>query len=473
MARSRRNHQVDRLTVALMAAFGIVAIITGILAFVVVRNLVASWTLTDLPGAPQGSSGAGLLATAPSLNGTPMTQPLQSSEGPAAQPWDGVSRVNILFMGLDYRDWEAGEVPRTDTMIVFTLDPLTKSAGMLSIPRDLWINIPGFNYAKINTAYYLGEINKLPGGGPGLAVKTVEQFLGVPINYYVQLDFYAFVKVIDELGGLDIRIPEEIKVGLIGVPDGDVILQPGVQNLDGLTVLGYARARYSEGGDFDRAQRQQQIIMALRKQILTFNMLPTLIAKAPALYADISSGVHTNMTLQEAIQLSVLALQVPEENIKRGVIGPPDQVQLGTSPDGLSIAIPIFDRIRLLRDEIFTTGGSTSPVAAKMEGDPAVLVQQEQARISIQNGTLTAGLATRTSEYLRSLGMNVVEESNADRQYENTTLIILNGKPYTIRRLSEIMGIHTGNILNSFNPDASADIIVILGNDWAATNPMP
>lgn len=471
MARSRRK-RFDRLTVGLLVAFGAVAIVTGVLAFIVVRNLVASWTLTDLPGAPQGSSNSA--ATVPAeINGTPMTEPLQSVDGPEAQPWDGVSRVNILVMGLDYRDWEAGEIPRTDTMMVLTLDPLTKTAGMLSIPRDMWVNIPGFNYAKINTAYYLGEINKLPGGGPGLAVKTVEQFLGVPINYYAQIDFYAFVKVIDELGGLDIRIPEEIKVGLMGVPDGDVILEPGVQNLDGLTVLGYARARYTEGGDFDRAQRQQQIIMAVRKQILTFNMLPTIIAKSPALYADISSGIHTNLTLQQSLQLAALALQVPEENIKRGVIGPPDQVQLGTSPDGLSIAIPIFDKIRLLRDDIFTAGGSTSPVAAKLETDPNVLVQQEQARISVQNGTLTEGLATRTSEYLRSQGMNVVEETNADNQYEATTLIILNGKPYTIQRLAEMMNVQNGNILNSYNPDASSDIIVIVGNDWAASNPMP
>ncbi len=146
---------------------------------------------------------------------------------------------------------------------------------------------------------------------------------------------------------------------------------------------------------------------------------------------------------------------------------------MGTSPDGLSIAIPIFDKIRLLRDDIFTAGGSTSPVAAKLETDPNVLVQQEQARISVQNGTLTEGLATRTSEYLRSQGMNVVEETNADNQYEATTLIILNGKPYTIKRLAEMMNVQNGNILNSYNPDASSDIIVIVGNDWAASNPMP
>ena len=116
-------------------------------------------------------------------------------------------------MGLDYRDWVSGEGPsRTDTMILFSLDPLTLTAGMLNIPRDLWVNIPGYGYGKINTAYYLGEANQLPGGGTGLAVKTVEQFLGVPINYYAQIDFSAFERFIDLIGGIELNIEHEIKI---------------------------------------------------------------------------------------------------------------------------------------------------------------------------------------------------------------------------------------------------------------------
>src|SRR5690606_1108907 len=137
-------------------------------------------------------SSAAKQATALSGSGTPAAEPLQVAAGPSAQPWDGASRVTALVMGLEFRDWEAGEVPRTDTMMLVTLDPLSNTAGMLSIPRDMWVSIPGFDNAKINTAYYLGEIYKLPGGGPGLAMKTVEEFLGVPIDYYAQIDFYAF-----------------------------------------------------------------------------------------------------------------------------------------------------------------------------------------------------------------------------------------------------------------------------------------
>ena len=120
-------------------------------------------------------------------------------------------------MGLDHRDWEAGEgPPRTDSMILLTIDPINNTAGMLSIPRDLWVEVPGFGHQKINSAYQLGEGSRLPGGGPGLAVDTVEQFLGITINYYAQIDFGAFERFIDEIGGVKIEVKNKIKVQLIG-----------------------------------------------------------------------------------------------------------------------------------------------------------------------------------------------------------------------------------------------------------------
>ncbi len=103
--------------------------------------------------------------------------------------------MTIMLVGLDYRDWLANQGPsRSDTMILLTIDPVSKTAGMLSIPRDMWVDIPGFGYSKINNAYAWGELYKLPGGGPGLAMKTVENFLGIPIQYYAQVDFSAFVE---------------------------------------------------------------------------------------------------------------------------------------------------------------------------------------------------------------------------------------------------------------------------------------
>ncbi|MGE5253115.1 MAG: LCP family protein, partial [Planctomycetaceae bacterium] len=100
--------------------------------------------------------------------GTPIAPnvPLQQVSGPPPVTWDGKSRVTVLLIGLDYRDWLNGDYPRSDTMILLTIDPVSKTAGMLSIPRDMWVNIPNYGYFKINTAYYLGAANKLPGRRP-------------------------------------------------------------------------------------------------------------------------------------------------------------------------------------------------------------------------------------------------------------------------------------------------------------------
>lgn len=457
----------DRLTFWLLIAFAIIAIVTGALGFIFIRNIVNSWTMTSLPGIPQEGPDGEPIQFDP--NDPAYLEPLQAASGPTPEPWDGASRVNILIMGLDYRDWEAGETPRTDTMIIFTIDPLSKTAGLFSIPRDMWVSIPGFDHGKINTAYYLGETYNVPGGGPGLAMETVEHFLGVPINYYAQIDFKAFVDFIDELGGLDIHIYDDITVDPIG-PGNTVKLREGVQCLDGATILGYARTRYTDGGDFDRSKRQQHVIMAIREQILTWNMLPELIAKSPALYQKLSQGVRTNLSLQQTVQLALLAQDIPAKNIAQVVI-PPDVVYQGMSPDGLSIIIPIPDEIRLLRDQVFTTGGPVGRTAE--EADLLSSAQAEQARISIQNGTQTPGLASRTAEYLRSQGLNIVEETNADQVYNTTTIIIYDGTPYTIDYLATLMSVPTSHIYNRYEPDTHADVVVIIGNNWANNNPMP
>ena len=369
-------------------------------------------------------------------------------------------------MGLDFRDWEAGETPRTDTMILFTIDPITYEAGMLSIPRDMWVNIPGYDYGKINTAFYLGELYKVPGGGPALASATVEHFLGVPIQYFAQVDFIIFEQFIDEIGGIVLVIEEPITIYPIGKPK--VTLQPDRYLVGGDYALAYARTRYTEGGDFDRAKRQQEVIMEIRRQII--ENFPTIIANAPQIYQNLASGIRTNMTFQEALKLASLGPLIKVENIKRGIIGP-DVVTNAFSPDGLNIIVPIPDEIRLIRDEIFTTGGPLGPAA--VANDALILVQQEQARVAIQNGTMTTGLANRTGDYFRSLGLNVVQETNADSVYDASNLIIYNATPYTASYLAALMNINSVNIVNRYDPSAQIDIGVMLGNDWNNLNPMP
>src|SRR3972149_11674817 len=204
---------VQLLKISLATEKATIPVITGIVAFSVAKDIFKSWTSTNIEGVPvEDSNGSKPDPSVPTVPGNVELQ----DEGPKPDPWEGRTRVTILVMGLDYRDWEAGDPPRSDTMVLFTLDPLTNTAGMLSIPRDMWVNIPGHDYAKINTAYFLGEAENLPGGGPGLAVETVQQFLGVPINYYAQVDFNAFVRFIDELGGVNITVEEPMTIAILG-----------------------------------------------------------------------------------------------------------------------------------------------------------------------------------------------------------------------------------------------------------------
>lgn len=399
-------------------------------------------------------------ASAPMSNDALVATPL---------PWDGSSRVSVLVMGLDYRDWEAGETPRSDSMILVSLDPVTKAVGMLSVPRDLWVTIPGFKNAKINTAYFLGESYKVPGGGPALAMQTVENVIGMPIDYYAQIDWGAFVKFIDAIGGIDVNVPYKMTIDPLG-QGNTMIVRAGVQTFDGETALAYARARHTDNDDFDRAKRQQQVIIAVRDQIINFYSLPKLIQNAPAMYAELSSGVRTNMSLDEAIQLAWLVKDVPTKRIRQGVIQPPKQVTLGKSPDGLDILKPVPDQIRLLRDKTFKMGGPSPSVT----DDVLAGAKLEGAKISLWNGTSSVDVANRTAQYLVSQGLNVKELIAADAGYASTQIIIHNSKPYAVNYLATLMKVNTNQItIKDYNPDSPVDIVVILGSDWEASNPMP
>ena len=154
--------------------FWAIAIGVAVAGFLFVRGLVTCWRITPLAGSRPSTCGTGSDGglNQPTINdqGTPIAPVAElppainipDSNLPPA--WDGASRITVLIIGLDYRDYLANDgPPRSDTMILLTIDPLTKTAGMLSIPRDMWVNIPGFQYGRINMAYFYGEGSKLPG----------------------------------------------------------------------------------------------------------------------------------------------------------------------------------------------------------------------------------------------------------------------------------------------------------------------
>jgi hypothetical protein len=245
-----------------------------------------------------------------------------------------------------------------------------------------------------------------------------------------------------------------------------------LQTLDGPTTLAYARNRETIGSDFDRAERTQQVVLGIRNKVLKLNMLPKLVTKAPVLYSELSSGVNTNLSLEEMIKLAWLAAQIPPENIKRGVITP-DMVTDSWSPEGFEILLPDTDKIRQLRDAIFTSTGPASPLAETLVGDPAELMKQESAQISVLNGTYTAGLASKTGEYLNNQGINVTVTGNAQELSEYTTIIDYSGKPYTVKYLVDMMHIDLNHIYSRYDPNSEVDIAILLGADWVENNTMP
>ena len=459
-----------------------VTLALGVGAFVFARNFTACWNLTDLPGRmPASCGGASNPLAGPDLNPDGTPNPLDDApptpvavapEVPLPAAWDGASRINILFIGLDFRDWQANEgPPRSDTMILFTVDPITKTAGMLSIPRDLWVNIPGYGYSRINTAYASGEGDKLPGGGAGLAMKTVEQLLRVPVHYYAQVDFNTFTELVNRLGCINV-IPEEILVldPVGGGPDHVVITPGGERKLCGWKVLAYARTRKTEGGDMDRAKRQQQVIFALQEKIFDPEVFPSLILQAPEMYSELSSGIHTNMPLEDAIKLAVLGKDIAPGSINTGVIDTSMVTFDSTILAGQAASVmkPIADKVRILRDEIFTSSGPLSPMA---QGEPAVLMRAEEARVRIVDGTFTTGLDQRSGTFFQSQGMNVTEVGPANEIYNSTFVIVYGPKLYTLKYLQAVFGIPSSNI--RFNPDpaSTVDIEIRLGSDLAGSIP--
>jgi LCP family protein required for cell wall assembly len=470
---STKGMRGDRATWIFVAGSLLLAFIVGFLVFTTVRNVVTGWA----SGAPNPFGFTGNSTNTGSTTPIPgeTIPPIVIDETP--QAWDGKERVTVLLMGLDYRDWLSGDgPPRTDTMMLLTIDPVTKTAGMLSIPRDLWVEIPGFEHNRINTAYFLGETNKLPGGGPALAMKTVENLIGVPIQYYAILEFSTFEQMIDEIGGIDVLVKQRVKISPIGRLSRWLEAKP--YHLDGPETLAYARARKTEGGDFDRAERQQQVALAIRDRIIGFEMIPTLIAKAPTLYQQLKTGIKTNLIdpsappdqlvqqLQQVISLALLAMEIDPQTIQKGVISPPDMVILTQLPTGAEVLKPVPDQIRRLRDEIFTTTSAIAPSIS--EDDPLSAAIQEGARIAVLNGAGIEGFAGRTGQYLEGQGLNVVEVGNADRlDYARSFIIDYTGNPYTRQYLMQLSDLTESQILSQTDPSSDVDITIILGSDWS------
>ncbi|HVU12240.1 MAG TPA: LCP family protein [Phototrophicaceae bacterium] len=367
-ARRRIEWVLPLAALALIVIFSIVGIGLALLinaskssaAVSTPTPIVALPTPVDARGAGDGVDGAqataavtdSALATDAVINGGPIT--LDDGSTVILQPWNGTSRLNLLLMGIDRRPTDTGLAFRSDTMMLISFDPVSKQLGILSIPRDLYVPIPGYSeHQRINTALPLGEQQRA-GFGPKLAMQTVQLNLGMPVNAYVVVDFIAVTRLVDAIGGIDIDVPEPIAD--YQFPDmnygySPLILQAGEQHMDGNTAQKYARTRQGDS-DFDRARRQQQVLYAIRDRLLNLNTLPQLIVQAPSLYASISNDVYTDLTIDQIIQLGLWLKDLPSSAIHTGVIDE-HYTQNYTTPDGAEVLIPYQGALPTIMTQVF------------------------------------------------------------------------------------------------------------------------
>ncbi|MGI8588064.1 MAG: LCP family protein [Chloroflexia bacterium] len=382
---------------------------------------------------------------------TPPPRPAGSSAFP---DWNKKERVNILLLGLDTR--HPGD-SRSDTMILVSIDPSAKTAALLSIPRDLWIPIPGFGENRINAAYQFGETNNVAGGGPGLAMQTVEQNFGVPVHYYAQVEFSGFQRIVDALGGVTIDVQHALIDNEYPADYGDafqrIYIPSGVQHMDGRTALQYVRSRHADS-DLARNDRQQAMLLALREE----GTQVSIIGKLDSLLSGSKGALRTDLPLEQVGSLVQLAQHIPRENVQQLSLGG-DMTTAGNQ-NGADVLLPNWDLIR--------------PAIAKLLGRPDM--SAEGAVVSVMNGTDTPGLALRTADQIRNAGFNVPANlvgnptDAGGGRYPQTVVYDYTGgkKPSSLNALLSLLKLDTGRVkTDGGTPPPGADIQVMIGEDMA------
>ncbi len=359
-ARKRRGGEWAWLIVA-MALFG-VTLVVSLSVFVVLRSGRNGSNVAEDDGMVAAQSTAVIVVPTmvPNLDvmnsgGGPGEEPDTNADGTTIEAWDGNERFTVLLMGWDRRPTDPPDAAyRTDTMMLVSLDPRTDSVGVLSIPRDLYVNVPGYSQLqRVNSAYVLGELRQ-PGYGPRLTMETVQYNLGMRIHDYVIVDFNAFITVVDAIGGIDVNVPYNIsdpQYPNMYYGYDPFYITAGEHHLDGATALKYARTRHGSS-DFRRAERQQQVIFAIRDQVTSLGNLPQLLISAPSIWASIQEGVKTGLSLDQLLRLAWYAKDVPGSNIRTGVIDE-EFISFYTTPSGASVVVPNRYRLGPLMVSVF------------------------------------------------------------------------------------------------------------------------
>jgi LCP family protein required for cell wall assembly len=355
-------------------------------------------------------------------------------------PWNGQDRLNILVLGIDSRGG-AGDTQNTDTLIVLSFDPLNRTASMLSVPRDTLTPIPGHGQDKVNAAYAYG--------GPSLAQRTVEGLLGIRINSYALINFDAFTKIVDSVGGalVDVKRPildEAYPTADFGVERLDI--QPGPQLMPGQRALKYARSRH-DSNDFSRARRQQDVIAALRARLATDGMF----GRIPAIVGDVGTAVETSFDPANILPLAGLGGGIPSGAIKSEVLLP------------CNIDVPhceLTEENSALGYYLIPDRSKIANLVAELFYDPKI--RQEAARLEIR-GTGRSSAAQDVADRLaaRAFGVGRITTGAGSR---SEILLRTSAKRYTADQLSkQLSGIP---VRDAGSEQTDADIVVVVGSDF-------
>ena len=376
-------------------------------------------------------------------------------------------RINVLLLGMGGKGHPGPYL--TDTMILASFKPSANKVELISIPRDLSVPIPGYGWRKINNANSFGETDK-GGAGGEFTQEVVSKVFGLPIHYYIRLDFSGFEKLIDEFGGLKIYVENGFTDNQFPTDDFSsnpygyqaVSFASGWQKMDGKTALNYARSRHGTNGessDFARSKRQQQVIKALKDQIFSYTTFLSYrkISSLLDLYKD---HVTTNLNTWEIFKFARLAMRVNPANINNLVIdaGTQDSPLYATMINGSYLLLPKDISFYQLQQMVKYAFEPEKEVKAK-----------EKIKIEIQNGTKIEGLAYATSLSLKNKGYEITKISNALEQNFAKTVIydLTNGqKSDALAELKNQLSAEAENTKPSFINNASnTDFLIILGQD--------
>lgn len=382
---------------------------------------------------------------------------------------------NVLIIGVDLRNGQQpGNDVNSDTLIVAHVDPLEQWASLLSIPRDTLATIPHSacgSATKINAAYACGYKNPQIYGrkidpedsAAALAADTVEDYLGITINYTAQVNFDGFQKLLDTIGGITIDVPRAILDAEYPTEDYGYMrlyIPAGLQHMDGKTALRYARTRHVDN-DFGRAKRQQQVLQAILDTIKRQGILERFEA-TPQMLQVLSETIRTTLPLNDIGTLrglAELAQNLHADRIQQFVLKPE------RNPDGSP---------NLLSD-----------LSSTLEWDPAYIqrvVEQFQSSpdtavggagiIQVQNGTQVRGLAAQLTSSLDMHGFKTVPAAEAPAKNIPLTVILdYTGQKTTARQLAQFLNIDERYIqdVSNQNPPPNVDVVVLLGRDYTAS----